>query len=128
MWALGRPVAAPADDGAPAAGTGPVRDAGRFVVVHSDAQSCVIALQGMIALQGTITHDTALKFDKVVEKTKQLGCDAPWLLLESPGGDLLESLALGKDVHFSHFRTVTRYECASGCALIFWEIPSRTIG
>jgi len=88
-------------------------DAGRFVVAHSDTQSCVIALQG------TITRDTALKFDKVVQKTKQLGCDAPWLLLESPGGDLLESLALGKDVHFSHFRTVTRYECASGCALIF---------
>ncbi|HXR56404.1 MAG TPA: hypothetical protein VN858_06355 [Casimicrobiaceae bacterium] len=85
---------------------------GRFVLAHSDHR-CVIALQGVLG------GDTLRKFDEVLDKTKAYGCDAPWLMLESPGGSVSEGIELGREVSDRGFRTVTRYECASACALIF---------
>ena len=41
------------------------------------------------------------------------------LLLESPGGTLLDGVELGQEVRSSGLRTVARYECASACAIIF---------
>jgi len=96
-------------------------DGGRFVVVASDPHACVVAIQGLIS------HDASLKFDNVVAKTAKLGCDKPWLLLESPGGDLRDGVALGREVRFGQFRTITRYECASACALIFLAGSDRVL-
>ena len=88
-------------------------DGGRFVIVGADPRACVVAVQGLIS------HDTSFKFDDVVAKTTKLGCERPWLLLESPGGRLLDGIAIGREIHFRNFRTVTRAECASACALMF---------
>ena len=85
---------------------------GRFVLAHTDHR-CVIALQGVIG------NDTLLRLDDVLDKTKAFDCESPWLLLESPGGLLLEGIRVGREVHDRGLRTVTRYECASACALIF---------
>ena len=88
-------------------------DEGRFVIAHADAQTCVVALQGKI------THDTSLRFDDVVRRTERAGCADRWLMLESPGGRIEDGLALAQDVRSGRFRTVTRYDCASACSLIF---------
>jgi ATP-dependent protease ClpP protease subunit len=88
-------------------------EGGRFVIVESDPHACVVAIQGLIS------HDASLKFDDVVARTSKLGCQSPWLLLESPGGELRDAIALGREIRFGKFRTVTRYECASACSLIF---------
>jgi hypothetical protein len=94
---------------------------GRFVFAHSDARHCVVALQG------AITNDTWWKFADVAASTAKVGCDAPWLLLESPGGLLRDGLALGREIQQKRFRTVTRYECASACALIFLAGTERVL-
>jgi ATP-dependent protease ClpP protease subunit len=94
---------------------------GRFVFAHSDDRHCVVALQG------AITNDTWWKFADVAAITTKAGCDAPWLLLESPGGLLRDGLALGREIQQKHFRTVTRYECASACALIFLAGTERVL-
>ncbi|HKP66828.1 MAG TPA: hypothetical protein VJX31_09400 [Casimicrobiaceae bacterium] len=86
---------------------------GRYVIAVTDPRACVVALQGFI------THDASLKFDDVVAVTSKARCDRPWLLLESPGGELRDGIALGREVYFGKFRTITRYECASACSLIF---------
>jgi hypothetical protein len=86
---------------------------GRFVIAHTEDHRCVIALQGVI------TGETSRKFDDVIGSTKRFGCESPWLLLESPGGLLSDGIELGREVHDRNFKTVTRYECASACALIF---------
>ena len=86
---------------------------GRFVVAHTEDRHCVIALQGVIG------GDIVQKFQDVRDKTKAFACESPWLLLESAGGVLQSGLELGRDARDSGFRTVTRYECASACALIF---------
>ena len=57
----------------------------------------------------------------------KLGCDHPWLLLESPGGELSAGIALGRDVSFGKFRTITRYDCASACSLIFLAGSERVL-
>jgi len=85
---------------------------GRFVLAHTDHR-CVIALQGVIG------DDTLLRLDQVLDKTKAFDCESPWLLLESPGGSLSEGIEVGREVSDRGLRTVTRYECASACALIF---------
>ena len=85
---------------------------GRLVLAHTDHR-CVIALQGVLG------GDTLRKLNEVLDKTKALDCDSPWLLLESPGGSLSEGIELGRVVSDHGLRTVTRYECASACALIF---------
>lgn len=88
-------------------------EGGRFVFVEASLGKCVIALQGRIS------RDTALQFDKVVKKAAEFGCRDPLLLLESPGGSLMTGIELGRDVHYSGFRTIVRDYCASACALIF---------
>jgi ATP-dependent protease ClpP protease subunit len=88
-------------------------DGGRFLFVESSQGRCVIALQGRIS------NDAAFQFDKVVKKAAEVGCKDPLLLLESPGGDLRTGIALGREVHFSGFRTIVRDYCASACSLIF---------
>jgi ATP-dependent protease ClpP protease subunit len=90
----------------------PYRD-GRFVIVSSQEGKCVIALQG------EIDKDATYKFDEVVARSEQLGCDKPWLMLESPGGLLFDGLSFGRQLRMHGFRTITRYECASACAIIF---------
>jgi len=85
---------------------------GRFVLAHSDHR-CVIALQGVLG------GDTLRKLLEVLDKTKAYDCQPPWLMLESPGGSLSEGIELGREVSDRGLRTVTRYECASACALIF---------
>ena len=94
---------------------------GRFVIAATDPRACVVALQGFI------THDATLKFDDVIAATSKVGCDRPWLLLESPGGELLDGIALGREAHFGKFRTITRYECASACSLIFLAGADRVL-
>lgn len=96
-------------------------EGGRFVLVRSPSGSCVIALQG------PITRDTRFKFDDVVERSARIGCVKPTLMLESPGGLLLDGIRLGEEVRRQAFRTVTRYECASSCALIFMGGVERTL-
>lgn len=88
-------------------------DEGRFVIANADAQTCVVALQGKI------THDASVTFDDVIRRTERAGCADRWLVLESPGGTVVDALALAKDVRSGRFRTVTRYDCASACSLIF---------
>jgi ATP-dependent protease ClpP protease subunit len=41
------------------------------------------------------------------------------MLLESPGGSLLDGISLGRVVRSQGLRTVARYDCASACAIIF---------
>ena len=96
-------------------------DGGRFVIVGTDPNACVVALQGKI------THDTSLKFDGVLARTEKIGCDKPWLLLESPGGLLNDGISLAREVRLGKFRTVTRYECASACSLIFLAGTDRVL-
>ena len=86
---------------------------GRFAIVRSPEGVCVVAIQGVI------TRDALLKFDDVIQRSAQLGCKTRSLLLESPGGSLIDGLELGREVRFRGFQTLTRYECASACALIF---------
>ena len=88
-------------------------DGGRFVIAASQQRACLIALRGLI------TRDALFKFDAVLAKTAELGCERPWLMLESPGGALRDGIALGREVHFRQLRTITRADCASACALIF---------
>ena len=85
---------------------------GRLVLAHTD-HGCVIALQGVLG------GDTLRKFEEVLDKAKAYDCQSPWLMLESPGGSVSEGVELGRDVSDHGLRTVTRYECASACALIF---------
>lgn len=85
---------------------------GRLVLAHTDHR-CVIALQGVLG------GDTLRKLDEVLDKTKAYDCQSPWLMLESPGGSLSDGIEVGREVSDHHLRTVTRYECASACALIF---------
>jgi hypothetical protein len=96
-------------------------EGGRFVIMDSDPRACVVAIQGLIS------HDASLKFDDVVARTSKLGCESPWLLLESPGGELRDGIALGREIRFGKFRTVTRYECASACSLIFLAGADRVL-
>jgi len=86
---------------------------GRFVIVNSQDARCVIALQG------AIDKETKFKFDEVVARSEKLGCDKPWLMLESPGGLLFDGFSLGRELRTHGFRTITRYDCASACAIIF---------
>jgi hypothetical protein len=86
---------------------------GRFVVTRAADGTCVIALQGMV------NRDTALKFDRVASRSAELGCVNPWLMLESPGGSLLDGIDLGNEVRSRGWRTITRYDCISACSLIF---------
>ena len=88
-------------------------DGGRFVVVRSAQGGCVVALQG------AVTRDTSSVFGNVIERSRAAGCDSPWLLLESPGGLLDDGIELGQAIRRAGFRTITRYSCASACALIF---------
>jgi hypothetical protein len=94
---------------------------GRFVIVRFEDEACVIALQG------AITRDTSLKFDAVVAKCAGTGGSRPLVLLESPGGALREGIGLGRDVRLRGFRTATRHDCASACALIFMAGAERVL-
>jgi hypothetical protein len=73
----------------------------------------------MIALQGLISRDARFKFDDAASRTVELGCNKTWLLLESNGGLLFDGLQLGREVRLRGFRTITRYDCASACSMIF---------
>ena len=88
-------------------------DQGRFVIANADAQTCVVALQGKI------TREASVGFEDVVRRTERAGCADRWLLLESPGGVLSDALELARDIRYGRFRTVTRYDCASACSLLF---------
>lgn len=87
-------------------------DGGRFVIAPS-RDLCVVALQGKI------TTDTSYKFEDGIAKSAKLGCDKPWLLLESPGGDVEDGIRVAREVRFQGLRTITRGACASACSLIF---------
>ena len=87
---------------------------GRFVLRRSWSGACVIALQGLV------DRDANVKFDDAIKKASKVGCKKPLtLLLESPGGTLEDSVELGQEVRSEAIRTVARYECASGCGIIF---------
>lgn len=88
-------------------------EGGRFVVTRAEDGTCVIAMQGVV------TRDAVLKFDMAVARAAELRCDLPWLLLESPGGGLVDGIDLGRAVREQKLRTITRYDCFSACALIF---------
>lgn len=88
-------------------------DGGRFVIGGTHVDTCVVALQGVI------NRDATLKFDGVVESSEKRGCSKPWLLLESPGGIVDDGVSLAREVRTRQFRTMTRLQCASACALIF---------
>lgn len=88
-------------------------EGGRFVIVSSQVGKCVIALQGVI------NGDAKWKFDDVVARSAKLGCDSPWVMLESPGGLTSDGFSLGRELRTHRFRTITRYECASACASVF---------
>jgi ATP-dependent protease ClpP protease subunit len=89
-------------------------EGGRFVLRRAMSGDCVVALQGIV------DRDASFKFDDVVKKAAAAHCNKPLtLLLESPGGVLLDGIELGKEVRYAGLRTVARYECASACAVIF---------
>lgn len=100
-------------------------DRGRFVVARMADLGCVVALQGAISRAAT------LRFDEAIERAARAGCEQPWLLLESPGGLVADGIELGMAVRMQGLRTITRYDCASACALIFlggterWLVGSR---
>ena len=93
---------------------------GRFVIAPSQ-DLCVIALQG------TISRDTTLKFDEALARSAALGCSTSWLLLESPGGLTDDGIAVGREVRFRGLRTITRDACASACSLIFLAGTERVL-
>lgn len=89
-------------------------EGGRFVLRRSLSGDCVVALQGFVS------RDASFKFDDVVKKAAANGCSMPlMMLLESPGGSLIDGILLGREVRSQGLRTVARYECASACAMIF---------
>jgi ATP-dependent protease ClpP protease subunit len=88
-------------------------DTGRFVLVRAPDGPCVIAMQG------AVTRDADDKFDDVVARSTRLGCDKPWVMLESPGGLVHDGLVLGRQIRVAGYRTITRYACDSACSLIF---------
>jgi hypothetical protein len=88
-------------------------DSGRYVLVHGQDGTCVIALQGYI------TQAAAMKFDDVAARSYQLACSKTWLMLESLGGGVEDGLNIARKVRANKFRTITRYECASACGIIF---------
>jgi hypothetical protein len=89
-------------------------EGGRFVLRRSVSGDCVVALQGFVS------RDASFKFDDVVKKAAANGCSMPLtMLLESPGGSLIDGISLGREVRSQGLRTVARYECASACAMIF---------
>ncbi len=96
-------------------------DLGRYVVVRAPNGTCVIALQG------PITTDTRLKFGDALDAAQKMGCGKPALMLESPGGGVVDGIAIGREVHARGLQTITRYECASACALIFMGGAERVL-
>jgi len=88
-------------------------DGGRFVIASSQEGQCLIALQGVI------NGDAKWTFDDVITRSAKLGCDRPWVMLESPGGLLSDGFSLGRELRTQGFRTITRYDCASACASVF---------
>lgn len=94
---------------------------GRFLIARSQEGTCVVALQGVVS------RDATFKFDEVIARSTKLGCSKPWLLLESPGGGLLDGISLGRLVRQGDYRTVTRYACASACSMIFMGGTERVL-
>jgi ATP-dependent protease ClpP protease subunit len=88
-------------------------EGGRFIFSEASDGYCVIALQG------EITRDTTFQFIEVIKKSKQMGCETNWILLESTGGLIADGIKLGREMHFEGYRTITRDYCASSCGLIF---------
>jgi len=87
---------------------------GRFLLRRAPYGECVVALQG------AVTRDAAPRFDDIVKEADALLCNKPLLLLlESPGGLVLDAIGLGERVRAQGLRTVVRYGCASACSLIF---------
>ena len=94
---------------------------GRYLIARGSDGVCIVALQGAITEQGV--HS----FDEVIRKSAELGCNNPWLMLESPGGLAFEGLDLGRKIRRAGFRTIARSACASACALIFMAGIERTL-
>lgn len=89
-------------------------DGGRFVLQSSSTNVCVIALQGYVNLSA------GFAFEDILKRSKRKGCLPPvTLMLESPGGEVLEGIELGRTVRYEAMHTVARYSCASSCATIF---------
>lgn len=89
-------------------------EGGRFVIESGGSGHCVIALQGFIG------HEADYVFDEVLKRSERLGCARPLtLMLESPGGGLIDGLALGRQVHEEGMQTIARYACASACSIVF---------
>jgi ATP-dependent protease ClpP protease subunit len=87
---------------------------GRFLLRRAPSGDCVVALQG------SVTHESKSSFDDVIKKAAAVSCSKPWtLLLESPGGLVFDGITLGEQVRAQELRTVARYGCASACSLIF---------
>ena len=88
-------------------------EGGRFIFSEATDGYCVIALQGKI------TRDTTFQFAEVIKKSKQIGCETNWILLESTGGLIEDGIKLGREMRFEGYRTIARDYCASSCGLIF---------
>jgi hypothetical protein len=87
---------------------------GRFALRQAASGDCVVGLQGVVS------RDARYKFDDVVKKAVAMGCRRPLtMLLESPGGLLIDGILLGRELRSEGLRTVARYDCASACAIIF---------
>ena len=94
---------------------------GRYAIARGSDDVCIVALQGAITRPGVDS------FDEVIRKSAELGCRNPWLMLESPGGLLFESLDLGLKIRKAGFRTIARSSCASACAILFMAGVERTL-
>jgi ATP-dependent protease ClpP protease subunit len=88
-------------------------EGGRFLFSEATDGYCVIALQGKI------TRDTTFQFVEVIKKSKQMGCENNWILLESTGGLIADGIKLGREMRFEGYKTIARDYCASSCGLIF---------
>lgn len=120
-----RVCAAPPEDGVTEQDEGKSPPAGaamKVVAYHGGRFSLRRAPYGecLVALQGTVTRDAAPRFDDLVKEADAIRCSKPLVfLLESPGGLVLDAIALGERVRAQGLRTVVRYRCASACSLIF---------
>ena len=75
---------------------------------------------GNIVLSGSIRKGDYAKIEALYYKSEM---DSKFLTLEldSPGGNLEESLKISHFVNFRHMSTMTLKRCMSGCAIIFFS-------
>ncbi len=97
--------------------------AATITVSHADAVD-------IVRVDGQITQEDPDEFGRVTQGLGEMFNRPVIVLLNSPGGNMLASLAIGETVRFHSFATgvVNNAVCASGCAMIWVAGTSRFLG